>query len=190
VGAIGDVMFSSRCPHFSVSLLPLSDIEWKCPKDKSPGLQTAIKMVGEGPYLISDLDRRGQRRSFVERYDPSLKTMIPVRPYARWVRWRIEGGVRAGPLGIISSPSGEWALPLLPTCYSICLSFCPPTHSFIYWPLICCLFLSTGERQTIAKVKGGLSTCQDLSKCFPSISCTVHSHLEVLLLSLSDRRGN
>lgn len=40
-------------------------------------------MVGEGPYLISDLDRRGQHRSFTERYDRSLRTMIPVRPYAR-----------------------------------------------------------------------------------------------------------
>ncbi|XP_058296936.1 LOW QUALITY PROTEIN: ATP-binding cassette sub-family C member 12 [Hylobates moloch] len=40
-------------------------------------------MVGEGPYLISDLDQRGRRRPFAERYDPSLKTMIPVRPCAR-----------------------------------------------------------------------------------------------------------
>ncbi|XP_026900272.1 ATP-binding cassette sub-family C member 12 isoform X3 [Acinonyx jubatus] len=54
-------------------------------------------MVGEGPYFISDLDRRGQRRSFIERYDPSLKTMIPVRPYARFrILWD-EEVERVGP---------------------------------------------------------------------------------------------
>ncbi|KAM6222794.1 ATP-binding cassette sub-family C member 12-like [Rhynchocyon petersi] len=40
-------------------------------------------MVGEGPYIISDLDRRGQQKPFSERYDPCLKTMIPVQHYAR-----------------------------------------------------------------------------------------------------------
>ncbi|XP_036922201.1 ATP-binding cassette sub-family C member 11 [Sturnira hondurensis] len=50
---------------------------------RAPRAPTANMMVGEGPYLISDLDRRGQHRSFAERYDPSLRTMIPVRPYAR-----------------------------------------------------------------------------------------------------------
>ncbi|KAJ8782569.1 hypothetical protein J1605_000548 [Eschrichtius robustus] len=39
-------------------------------------------MVGDGPCLVSDLYRRGQQRSFSERYEPSLKTMIPVRLYA------------------------------------------------------------------------------------------------------------
>ncbi|XP_057156093.2 ATP-binding cassette sub-family C member 12 isoform X19 [Pan paniscus] len=54
-------------------------------------------MVGEGPYLISDLDQRGRRRSFAERYDPSLKTMIPVRPCARFrVLWD-EEVERVGP---------------------------------------------------------------------------------------------
>ncbi|XP_040353875.1 ATP-binding cassette sub-family C member 12 isoform X5 [Herpailurus yagouaroundi] len=54
-------------------------------------------MVGEGHYFISDLDRQGQRRSFIERYDPSLKTMIPVRPYARFrILWD-EEVERVGP---------------------------------------------------------------------------------------------
>nr|XP_021576403.2 ATP-binding cassette sub-family C member 12 [Ictidomys tridecemlineatus]XP_040135631.1 ATP-binding cassette sub-family C member 12 [Ictidomys tridecemlineatus]XP_040135632.1 ATP-binding cassette sub-family C member 12 [Ictidomys tridecemlineatus]XP_040135635.1 ATP-binding cassette sub-family C member 12 [Ictidomys tridecemlineatus] len=64
-------------------------------------------MVGEGPYLISDLDRRGQRRSFSERYDPSLKTMIPVRPYARLASNPVDDA------GLLSFATFSWLTPLM-----------------------------------------------------------------------------
>ncbi|XP_021572997.1 multidrug resistance-associated protein 9 [Carlito syrichta] len=64
-------------------------------------------MVGEGPYLISDLDRRGQRRSFVERYDPSLKTMIPVRPYARLAPNPVDDA------GLLSFATFSWLTPVM-----------------------------------------------------------------------------
>lgn len=101
--------------------------EWTCLKARSPGLQNTIKMVGEDPYLISDLDRRGRRRSFAERYDPSLKTMIPMRPYARWARRRNE--VRwAGPPRMVRA--------LLATGRSVCLSFYPSVCLFMnHWVL-------------------------------------------------------
>uniref|UniRef100_H0WU32 ATP-binding cassette sub-family C member 12 n=1 Tax=Otolemur garnettii TaxID=30611 RepID=H0WU32_OTOGA len=63
-------------------------------------------MVGEA-YLISDLDRRGQRRSFVERYDPSLKTMIPVRPYARLATNPIDDA------GLLSFATFSWLTPVM-----------------------------------------------------------------------------
>ncbi|KAM5132765.1 ATP-binding cassette sub-family C member 12 isoform 3-T3 [Callospermophilus lateralis] len=64
-------------------------------------------MVGEGPYLISDLDRRGQRRSFSERYDPSLKTMIPVRPYARLASNPVDDA------GLLSFATFSWLTPMM-----------------------------------------------------------------------------
>ncbi|XP_070356670.1 ATP-binding cassette sub-family C member 12 isoform X4 [Equus asinus] len=64
-------------------------------------------MVGEGPYLISDLDRRGQRRSFAERYDPSLKTMIPLRPYARLAPNPIDDA------GLLSFATFSWLTPAM-----------------------------------------------------------------------------
>ncbi|KAM5262380.1 ATP-binding cassette sub-family C member 12 isoform 1-T1 [Ctenodactylus gundi] len=64
-------------------------------------------MVGEGPYLISDLDRRGHRRSFAERYDPSLKTMIPVRPYARLAPNPVDDA------GLLSFATFSWLTPVM-----------------------------------------------------------------------------
>uniref|UniRef100_A0A667HYB0 ATP-binding cassette sub-family C member 12 n=1 Tax=Lynx canadensis TaxID=61383 RepID=A0A667HYB0_LYNCA len=64
-------------------------------------------MVGEGPYFISDLDRRGQRRSFIERYDPSLKTMIPVRPYARLAPNPVDDA------GLLSFATFSWLTPVM-----------------------------------------------------------------------------
>ncbi|KAF7481670.1 hypothetical protein GHT09_007093 [Marmota monax] len=64
-------------------------------------------MVGEGPYLISDLDRRGQRRSFSDRYDPSLKTMIPVRPYARLASNPVDDA------GLLSFATFSWLTPMM-----------------------------------------------------------------------------
>ncbi|KAM9192148.1 LOW QUALITY PROTEIN: ATP-binding cassette sub-family C member 12-like [Dugong dugon] len=68
-------------------------------------------MVGESPYLISDLDRRGQRRSFFERYDPSLKTMIPVRPYARLAPNQV------GDVGLCSFAVFSWLAPVMIQSY-------------------------------------------------------------------------
>ncbi|XP_058530683.1 ATP-binding cassette sub-family C member 12 isoform X6 [Ochotona princeps] len=64
-------------------------------------------MVGDAPYLISDLDRRGQRRSFSERYDPSLKTMIPVRPYARLASNPVDDA------GLLSFATFSWLTPIM-----------------------------------------------------------------------------
>ncbi|XP_025776284.1 multidrug resistance-associated protein 9 [Puma concolor] len=64
-------------------------------------------MVGEGPYFISDLDQRGQRRSFIERYDPSLKTMIPVRPYARLAPNPVDDA------GLLSFATFSWLTPVM-----------------------------------------------------------------------------
>ncbi|XP_030894477.1 multidrug resistance-associated protein 9 isoform X1 [Leptonychotes weddellii] len=64
-------------------------------------------MVGEVPYLISDLDRRGHRRSFIERYDPSLKTMIPVRPYARLAPNPVDDA------GLLSFATFSWLTPVM-----------------------------------------------------------------------------
>ncbi|KAH0507654.1 Multidrug resistance-associated protein 9 [Microtus ochrogaster] len=68
-------------------------------------------MVGEGPYLISDLDRRGQRRSFSERYDPSLKTMIPVRPCARLAPNPVDDA------GLLSFATFSWLTPVMIQSY-------------------------------------------------------------------------
>ncbi|XP_055153991.1 ATP-binding cassette sub-family C member 12 isoform X1 [Symphalangus syndactylus] len=81
--------------------------EGKCPQAKSPGLQAAIRMVGEGPYLISDLDQRGRRRPFAERYDPSLKTMIPVRPCARLALNPVDDA------GLLSFATFSWLMPVM-----------------------------------------------------------------------------
>ncbi|XP_015420181.1 PREDICTED: multidrug resistance-associated protein 9 [Myotis davidii] len=65
-------------------------------------------MVGEGPYLISDLDKRSRRRrSFAERYDPSLKTMIPMRPYARLASNPMDDA------GLLSFAMFSWFTPLM-----------------------------------------------------------------------------
>uniref|UniRef100_D6RGU5 ATP-binding cassette, sub-family C member 12 n=2 Tax=Mus musculus TaxID=10090 RepID=D6RGU5_MOUSE len=68
-------------------------------------------MVGEGPYLISDLDRRGHRRSFAERYDPSLKTMIPVRPRARLAPNPVDDA------GLLSFATFSWLTPVMIRSY-------------------------------------------------------------------------
>ncbi|XP_052022567.1 ATP-binding cassette sub-family C member 12 isoform X4 [Apodemus sylvaticus] len=68
-------------------------------------------MVGEGPYLISDLDRRGRRRSFSERYDPSLKTMIPVRPRARLAPNPVDDA------GLLSFATFSWLTPVMIRSY-------------------------------------------------------------------------
>ncbi|XP_028611340.1 multidrug resistance-associated protein 9 [Grammomys surdaster] len=68
-------------------------------------------MVGEGPYLISDLDRRGHRRSFAERYDPSLKTMIPVRPRARLASNPVDDA------GLLSFATFSWLTPVMIQSY-------------------------------------------------------------------------
>ncbi|XP_031196561.1 multidrug resistance-associated protein 9 isoform X2 [Mastomys coucha] len=68
-------------------------------------------MVGEGPYLISDLDRRGRRRSFAERYDPSLKTMIPVRPSARLAPNPVDDA------GLLSFATFSWLTPVMIRSY-------------------------------------------------------------------------
>ncbi|XP_076427902.1 ATP-binding cassette sub-family C member 12 isoform X5 [Peromyscus maniculatus bairdii] len=68
-------------------------------------------MVGEGPYLFSDLDRRGQRRSFFERYDPSLKTMIPVRPCARLAPNPVDDA------GLLSFATFSWLTPVMIQSY-------------------------------------------------------------------------
>ncbi|XP_042549372.1 ATP-binding cassette sub-family C member 12 isoform X1 [Dipodomys spectabilis] len=73
-------------------------------------------MVGESPYLISDLDRRGQRRSFVERYDPSLKTMIPVRPYARLASNPVDDA------GLLSFATYSWLTPVMQRSYKSTLT--------------------------------------------------------------------
>ncbi|KAL4835950.1 hypothetical protein H8958_008726 [Nasalis larvatus] len=64
-------------------------------------------MVGEGPYLISDLDQRGRRRPFAERYDPSLKTMIPVRPCARLAPNPMDDA------GLLSFATFSWLTPVM-----------------------------------------------------------------------------
>uniref|UniRef100_A0A2K5X360 ATP-binding cassette sub-family C member 12 n=1 Tax=Macaca fascicularis TaxID=9541 RepID=A0A2K5X360_MACFA len=64
-------------------------------------------MVGEGPYLISDLDQRGRRRSFADRYDPSLKTMIPVRPCARLAPNPVDDA------GLLSFATFSWLTPVM-----------------------------------------------------------------------------
>ncbi|XP_070253922.1 ATP-binding cassette sub-family C member 12 isoform X3 [Myotis yumanensis] len=65
-------------------------------------------MVGEGPYLISDLDKRSRRRrSFAERYDHSLKTMIPMRPYARLAPNPMDDA------GLLSFATFSWFTPLM-----------------------------------------------------------------------------
>ncbi|XP_058136036.1 ATP-binding cassette sub-family C member 12 [Dasypus novemcinctus] len=68
-------------------------------------------MVGEGPYLISDLDQRGPRKSFVERYDHSLKTMIPVRPYARLAPNPVDNA------GLLSFATFSWFTPVMLRSY-------------------------------------------------------------------------
>ncbi|XP_072871819.1 ATP-binding cassette sub-family C member 12 isoform X4 [Chlorocebus sabaeus] len=64
-------------------------------------------MVSEGPYLISDLDQRGRRRPFAERYDPSLKTMIPVRPCARLAPNPVDDA------GLLSFATFSWLTPVM-----------------------------------------------------------------------------
>ncbi|XP_036044189.1 multidrug resistance-associated protein 9 isoform X1 [Onychomys torridus] len=68
-------------------------------------------MVGEGPYLFSDLDQRGQRRPFLERYDPSLKTMIPVRPCARLAPNPVDDA------GLLSFATFSWLTPVMIQSY-------------------------------------------------------------------------
>ncbi|XP_021076051.1 multidrug resistance-associated protein 9 isoform X1 [Mus pahari] len=68
-------------------------------------------MVGEGPYLISDLDHRGHQRSFAKRYDPSLKTMIPVRPRARLAPNPVDDA------GLLSFAMFSWLTPVMIQSY-------------------------------------------------------------------------
>ncbi|KAM9046573.1 LOW QUALITY PROTEIN: ATP-binding cassette sub-family C member 12 [Megaptera novaeangliae] len=68
-------------------------------------------MVGDGPCLISDLYRRGQQRSFSERYEPSLKTMIPVRLYARLAPNPVDDA------GLLSFATFSWLTPVMVRSY-------------------------------------------------------------------------
>ncbi|XP_036296981.1 ATP-binding cassette sub-family C member 12 [Pipistrellus kuhlii] len=68
-------------------------------------------MVGESPYLISDLDKRSRRRSFAERYDHSLKTMIPMRPYARLAPNPMDDA------GLFSFATFSWFTPMMVESY-------------------------------------------------------------------------
>uniref|UniRef100_A0A8C3VT38 ATP binding cassette subfamily C member 12 n=1 Tax=Catagonus wagneri TaxID=51154 RepID=A0A8C3VT38_9CETA len=77
-------------------------------------------MVNDGPYLIAHLDRRGQRRSFSERYDPSLKTMIPVRPYHLVCLWLAPNPVDDA--GLLSFATFSWLTPLMLRGYRHTLS--------------------------------------------------------------------
>ncbi|KAM5298034.1 ATP-binding cassette sub-family C member 12-like isoform 5-T5 [Glossophaga mutica] len=83
-------------------------------------------MVGEGPYLISDLDRRGQRRSFAERYDPSLRTMIPVRPYARLAPNPMDDA------GLLSFATFSWLTPVMVRGYkrTLTVDTLPPLSKY------------------------------------------------------------
>ncbi|XP_072488245.1 ATP-binding cassette sub-family C member 12 isoform X2 [Notamacropus eugenii] len=83
-------------------------------------------MVGEGPYLISDLDRRGRRRSFAERYDPSLRTMIPLRPYARLARNPVDDA------GLFSFATFSWLTPIMVKGYKhiLTMNTLPPLSSY------------------------------------------------------------
>ncbi|XP_037000716.2 ATP-binding cassette sub-family C member 12 isoform X2 [Artibeus jamaicensis] len=83
-------------------------------------------MVGEGPYLISDLDRRGQRRSFAERYDPSLRTMIPVRPYARLAPNPMDDA------GLLSFATFSWLTPVMVRGYkrTLTMDALPPLSKY------------------------------------------------------------
>ncbi|CAK6436568.1 unnamed protein product [Pipistrellus nathusii] len=68
-------------------------------------------MVGESPYLISDLDKRSRRRSFAERYDHSLKTMIPMRPSARLAPNPMDDA------GLLSFATFSWFTPMMVKSY-------------------------------------------------------------------------
>lgn len=71
-----------QCPYLSVNL-PLSVLHSETVlRPRAQGSRLPSEWWVKTPTL-SQIYRRGRRRSFVERYDPSLKTMIPVRPYAR-----------------------------------------------------------------------------------------------------------
>ncbi|XP_074067508.1 ATP-binding cassette sub-family C member 12 isoform X3 [Macrotis lagotis] len=82
-------------------------------------------MVGEGPYLISDLDRRGRHRSFVERYDGSLKTMIPLRPHARLAPNPVDDA------GLFSFATFSWLTPIMVKGYKhiLTVNTLPPLSS-------------------------------------------------------------
>ncbi|XP_038609802.1 multidrug resistance-associated protein 9 [Tachyglossus aculeatus] len=64
-------------------------------------------MVGAGPYLISDLDRKSHRRSFAERYDSGLKTLIPLRPWAKFSSNPVDDA------GLLSFATFSWLTPLM-----------------------------------------------------------------------------
>ncbi|XP_044517360.1 ATP-binding cassette sub-family C member 12 isoform X2 [Gracilinanus agilis] len=72
-------------------------------------------MVGEGPYLISDFDRR-RHRSFAERYDSSLRTMIPLRPRARLAPNPVDDA------GLFSFATFSWLTPIMVKGYKHFLS--------------------------------------------------------------------
>ncbi|XP_043842702.1 ATP-binding cassette sub-family C member 12-like [Dromiciops gliroides] len=83
-------------------------------------------MVSDGPYLISGLDRRGRRRSFVERYDPSLRTMIPLRPHARLAPNPVDDA------GLFSFATFSWLTPIMVKGYKHILTTnaLPPLSSY------------------------------------------------------------
>uniref|UniRef100_F7GCF3 ATP-binding cassette sub-family C member 12 n=1 Tax=Monodelphis domestica TaxID=13616 RepID=F7GCF3_MONDO len=72
-------------------------------------------MVGEGPYLISDFERR-RRRSFAEKYDSSLRTMIPLRPHARLATNPVDDA------GLFSFATFSWLTPIMVKGYKHFLS--------------------------------------------------------------------
>nr|XP_012805668.2 ATP-binding cassette sub-family C member 12 isoform X1 [Jaculus jaculus] len=68
-------------------------------------------MVGEGPYLISNLDQPGHRRTFTEKYNHSLRTMIPVRPCARLASNPVDDA------GLFSFATFSWLTPIMVQSY-------------------------------------------------------------------------
>ncbi|XP_074149416.1 ATP-binding cassette sub-family C member 12 isoform X1 [Sminthopsis crassicaudata] len=83
-------------------------------------------MVGEAPYLISDLDRKARRRSFVERYDSSLKTMIPLRPRARLAPNPVDDA------GLFSFATFSWLTPIMVKGYKhiLTMNSLPPLSPY------------------------------------------------------------
>uniref|UniRef100_K7FYJ5 ATP-binding cassette sub-family C member 5 n=1 Tax=Pelodiscus sinensis TaxID=13735 RepID=K7FYJ5_PELSI len=64
-------------------------------------------MISSAPYLIPDLDIRGDERTFRHKYEPSLKTMIPIRFKAKTSPNPIDDA------GLFSFATYSWLSPLM-----------------------------------------------------------------------------
>lgn len=120
-------------------------------------------MVGDGPYLISDLDGEGQRRSFTER-----RYMTPAwRPWSHWdpMQGKSGGGLKGGlgrTSGIIPAhqdghcPCSKWLH---------ILYFWPSIHPSIHHPFKNLLTIHFQE-SSFPLVKGGNNSClRELAMC-------------------------